>query len=470
MAASRDRSTLRQLVGDVVAGLDANTHATLNEAFAKVGMPPNSPEEGTKRERVARSYAQVPDSDLHTVALNVLANGYASTAQRIGIEDVLWAEASPAEIPSRIRRELARSLDLADLVRSESRFMALLSRFWVLADEMSPLMDAFFGTPGPSLKRDIEQHVFRNPGDWSTEDLFENLGAFEAGDARFARFLEALVSADVLLDEAAQRHLVTAINTHVRGAAIELRETGVEGGYPRFTMLPTGLAENRKPKNIIFASLAKPDIRFESAMDNDIEIVGDLENQLVYDRPTPDHGLRWRDLQAWWQDTRKIADEAEAKATLYQRLHRSLPEPDESPGQQNFFGAYHHVLGPKAYDMPVLLPEVWLHWDPRTVRERGPHALLRSRMDFLLLLPHGQRIVLEVDGSQHYTRDRGRRPDTAKYAEMMAADRDLKLRGYEVFRFGHDEVQDPRDAHALMERFLPALFQRFDTGAGNLVS
>ncbi|MFF3018240.1 hypothetical protein [Streptomyces sp. NPDC057939] len=52
-------------------------------------------------------------------------------------------------------------------------------------------MDAFFGTWGPSLKRDIEQHVYRNPGDWSTEGLCENLGAFEAGDARFAPRIHA---------------------------------------------------------------------------------------------------------------------------------------------------------------------------------------------------------------------------------------------------------------------------------------
>jgi very-short-patch-repair endonuclease len=31
-------------------------------------------------------------------------------------------------------------------------------------------------------------------------------------------------------------------------------------------------------------------------------------------------------------------------------------------------------------------------------------------MDFLLLLHHGQRIVFEVDGSQHYTCDHGGRP------------------------------------------------------------
>ncbi|MFK4694184.1 hypothetical protein [Streptomyces pristinaespiralis] len=82
-------------------------------------------------------------------------------------------------------------------------------------------------------------------------------------------------------------------------------------------------------------------------------------------------------------------------------------------------------------------------------------------MDFLLLLPHGQRIVLEVDGSQHYTRDHGWTPDTSKYAEMMAGDRDLKLRDYEVFRFGHDELRNENAAHALLEQFLPELFQRY---------
>ncbi|MGW7433949.1 AbiJ-related protein [Streptomyces sp. NPDC054861] len=463
MADSRDCSLLRRAVRDVVALLGGHSHPRLNAAFAELGMP-TVPEEGTKAERLERSFAQVTDSDLPLLAERILAAGQGSPPQRFRIEDALWAESLPPEIPARIRRELARSLDLDAMTPSESRFMAMLSQYWVLGSELGPVLDAFFGSQGPSIKGDIEQHVFRNPGDWTAEDLFEHLGAFEAGDARFARFLEAIVSADVLLDESAQRLLVDTINEHVRSAAVELREMGTEGGYPRFTLVSTRLAGNGKPKNIIFASLTKPDIRFKNAMDNDIEIVGDPDNQLVYDRSTPDHGLRWRDLQAWWQDTQKIQDDAEAKASLYKRLHRCLPE--NSPGQRNLFGAYHHVLGDRVHDLPVLLPEVWLHWDPRTVRERGPQALLRSRMDFLLLLPYGQRIVLEVDGSQHYTRDEGRRPDTAKYAEMVAADRDLKLRKYEVFRFGHDELEEARDAQALMEQSLPALFQRFEISAG----
>ncbi|MFE9636973.1 hypothetical protein [Streptomyces sp. NPDC006463] len=108
------------------------------------------------------------------------------------------------------------------------------------------------------------------------------------------------------------------------------------------------------------------------------------------------------------------------------------------------------------------MPKVWLHWDHKTVRERGPDALLRFRMDFLLLLPHGPRIVLEVDGSQHYTSHGGQRPDSTKYAEMVAGDRDLKLAGYEVFRFGHDELEHLDQARPLLRQFLTGLFRLYE--------
>ncbi|WP_234537491.1 hypothetical protein [Streptomyces shenzhenensis] len=45
--------------------------------------------------------------------------------------------------------------------------------------------------------------------------------AFEAGDARLARFLEGLASADVLLDEHLQQKTVSTINGHLRSAGVE---------------------------------------------------------------------------------------------------------------------------------------------------------------------------------------------------------------------------------------------------------
>jgi very-short-patch-repair endonuclease len=308
-----------------------------------------------------------------------------------------------------------------------------------------------------SLRANIEQHVFRNPDDWTTEYLFEQLGVFDASNMRFAKFLEGLVSADVIPDEPAQRHIVNAVNPHLRPVGAELRESGVDGGYPAFSVVSTQSARAGRPMNVIFASRTKPDIRFLDAISNNIEVLESADDVLAYDGQIGADGLRWRHLQAWWKDKQKLSSDDEAKKTLYHRLIRSLP--DNSPPQRNLFELYHQIHGSAVPDLPALLPEVWLHWDPRTVRSRGPQALLRFRMDFLMLLPHGQRVVIEVDGSQHFATDG--RPDGTKYAANMRGDRDLKLSGYEVFRFGATELQDRERARTVLQQFFADLFRRF---------
>ena len=62
-------------------------------------------------------------------------------------------------------------------------------------------------------------------------------------------------------------------------------------------------------------------------------------------------------------------------------------------------------------------------------------------MDFLLLLPNSVRVVIECDGQQHYADNTGK-ASPRRYAAMMAADRDLRLKGYEVYRFGGAELTD----------------------------
>lgn len=107
--------------------------------------------------------------------------------------------------------------------------------------------------------------------------------------------------------------------------------------------------------------------------------------------------------------------------------------------------------------LPALVPEVWLHWDPKTVKQRGRDALLRFRMDFLLLLPNRIRVVLEVDGKHHYS-DEGGRGCPVKYANMMADDRELRLSGYEVHRFGAAELDD-RTGTETAVKFFRELFR-----------
>jgi hypothetical protein len=180
------------------------------------------------------------------------------------------------------------------------------------------------------------------------------------------------------------RCLVARINPRLAAAGLELRETGVADGYPVFALVATRSRAGR-PKNLVFASPVKPDLRLSDAINNEIEIVSNVDKVLVYDRPIGAEGIRWRDLQEWWKATRRLGSDEEAKTQLYRRLRQSLPA--NSPPQQRLFDLYHEIHRDAVQDLPALLREVWLHWDPKTVRARGADALLHLRMDFLLLVP-----------------------------------------------------------------------------------
>ncbi|WP_159275762.1 AbiJ-related protein [Variovorax boronicumulans] len=449
-----DLALLRHMLAPLVEALkDAGTHAELPSLCEGLGLPhPDS--EGSKRERMIASFNALADADLPNTAQRFLKRHPPSAATRNVIQDILWADSACPEIPKRFRREVAQAVDIEDLFGDARQFDALLDQLWILDTDPWAGM---FGNSRTNLRQEIQQHVHRNRGDWSTESLFDKLGAYTASTGRFVRFLEGLASSDIRPDEAAQRHFVATVNTALRKCAAELRECDTDGGYPVFSLVATHTAAAGRPKNLIFASSIKPDLRFRDAVNNDIEIVTNADKVLVYDRPIGMDGLLWSDLQSWWRDTAKIADAAAAKKSLYRRLRDSLPS--NSPPQSVLFSSFYGSFGSAVPDLPALLPEVWLHWDPRTVKERGRDALLRFRMDFLLLLPQGVRVVIEVDGKHHYADDAGR-ADVVRYAQMVAADRELKLAGYQIFRFGaHELLSD--SAGGLVKTFFESLFKRY---------
>ena len=241
---------------------------------------------------------------------------------------------------------------------------------------------------------------------------------------------------------------------HLREAHLELRETGMDGGYPVFRLISTGSPRSR-PKNVIFGSARKPDLRVSDTMASEIEIV-DAKDLLIFDDPIGSTGLRWQDLQNWWQRKHPQFNAVEAKSTLYRCLRECLPE--ESPPQLRPFELYHQINSHRIPELPALLPEVWLHWDHKTVQHRGVRALLGQRMDFLLLAPNHHRIILEVDGAGHYTDERAQ-PSPARYAENARFDRDIQLRGYAVYRFGAAELLTDEQAIQLLNGFFPAMFR-----------
>jgi hypothetical protein len=205
-------------------------------------------------------------------------------------------------------------------------------------------------------------------------------------------------------------------------------------------------------KNLIFAADGpKPELVLRDAINNTIEITKYGEYCLVYDRPLGDAGLTWRDLVAWWTADHAALSELDSARNLHRRLLRTVSA--DSPGEQVLFSTYAKLYGTDGFDLPALIPQVYLHLDPRSRRTVGD-ALVRQRMDFLLLLPARRRVVIEVDGQHHYAEDG--RPSSRLYAEMMREDRELRLSGYEVFRFGAAELTGS-DAEAIVLRFFKAL-------------
>ena len=76
-----------------------------------------------------------------------------------------------------------------------------------------------------------------------------------------------------------------------------------------------------------------------------------------------------------------------------------------------------------------------------------------------MLLRNAARIVLEIDGIQHYAEDSGM-ASPSRYAEMVAEDRRIRNLGYEVYRFGGAEFQVPEAASIVITAFFGELFTR----------
>ena len=211
-------------------------------------------------------------------------------------------------------------------------------------------------------------------------------------------------------------------------------------------------------KNLIFAANGpKPEIVLIDAVTNDIQIVENEQYCLIYDKPIAERGLLWMDLVEWWCERRQRASlsRKDQERDLYLRLLSSLASPAEKLLFGRYFQQFRRTIG---NNLPALIPQVYLHYDPKTISQlTNGQRLVRQRMDFLLLFSNHDRVVLEVDGQQHYSANNVSRPDL--YATMVAEDRRLRLAGYEIYRFGGYELRK-ETGNKIVVDFFGVLFQR----------
>lgn len=325
-----------------------------------------------------------------------------------------------------------------------------LKRIWPL-DSM-PSTDSRFKT----ASGDVWQHMVNND-DWSYHHLFDDyLGLLNEPDELFLRFLEQLVH-PVVREQADLEQYLSVINHHLTKDGLKLDVYEQLSGYPVYKAVRTNLGVEQKVKNLIFAADGpKPEIVLRDSLNNDIQIVEHAENCLVYSLPIPDTGLCWSDLVVWWSNLIGTESSAiETERSLYRRLSKSLGSEPEKLLFATYFERFRSELRDS---LPALIPQVYLHYDPYTIRQlQGERRLTRQRMDFLVLFSNHERIVIEVDGKQHYSEGNVASPE--KYAEMVAADRELRLAGYEIYRFGGYELQG-EGGKELVDRFFRSLLRR----------
>jgi hypothetical protein len=146
---------------------------------------------------------------------------------------------------------------------------------------------------------------------------------------------------------------------------------------------------------------------------------------------------------------------ADASRQLGRRLQSSLASDAERNLFASYFRNFRAALGNA---LPAMIPQVYLHYDPAIVAHlRDRQSFPRQRMDFLFLLPHRARVVIEIDGQHHFSLENS--PSLTVYAETMKADRDLRLLSYEVYRFAATELVGP-NTNSLVRSYFRRLFEK----------
>ncbi len=421
-----------------------------------------------KPKYVKRVLDDQPDDDVIAVARRVLER-FPDRAL-LAVEDaLLWIDAAGVKCISEVTRlALANALDGRRLHPGESP-SEVLARF-----ACAPAGGGRFEYAANRELVEVERDIFGLFGTATSRAptvtksshlrLLDAYGFREWPDARLFQLIELLVHPTVRRGDD-QASLVQVLNEVLAADRFELFAGELLSGHSVFKVRPATGGVAGRPKNLIFASTGpKPELGFADAVNNDIVILRHAKHCLVYDEPIGDEGLRWTKLVEWWAAREGLdPKETSTRNQLGERLGKSLV----SEPERRFFRAYFKCLRGLLGDaLPALVPQVYLHYDPMTLRELRERGDARrfdvQRMDFLLLLPHSVRVIVEIDGQQHYSTgmEAAAKPSPEVYARTVRSDRHLRLAGYEVYRFGGYELRDESACVDVVEEFFTRLFRR----------
>lgn len=255
------------------------------------------------------------------------------------------------------------------------------------------------------------------------------------------------------------------INEGLAMVGLQIESKTNENGLKIFKVKSRVQLPTEPIKNIIFAANdTKPDIVIDNALENKMRIVS-VGDALVYSEGIPMEGISWKTLVNWYEQF--TLDDP------YEELVVKLDGALDSVPEKLFFKTYLEYIKANGAELPALIPQVYLYYDPKTKAARGGNSVFEhQRMDFMMILSPEHRVVIEIDGIQHYASDRTidgthyKCANVDKYAEMMKAHRDMVLNGYDVYRFGGKELyigngRSEEEVKTTISTFFDGLFKKY---------
>lgn len=324
-----------------------------------------------------------------------------------------------------------------------------------------------------STLSEINRHMYCFD-DWDFPYLFDQILDLETvPDKDFIIFCEQYVHPifrRTIYDEDSGENIdltlkcIDAINTGLSDVGLKLSPEAQMAGRTIYKIVPTTKGGNEPIKNIIFAAKYKPDIVIDDVLSNSIKVVK-ANGALIYDQGIPAEGISWINLLDWY----KSIDSVYTEESMIDQFIKCL----DSEAEKLFFKAYISYINKHGKHLPALIPQVYLYYDPQTQDQRGLKIFEHQKMDFIMIITPSQRVVIEIDGKQHYSEDEVV-PGTnykyysspKRYSEMMKAHREMSLTGYDVFRFGGYElwVNSSTSENAIIaqvENFFSDLFSKY---------
>ena len=361
------------------------------------------------------------------------------------------------------RRLIIDELIMYGCVPGQMNVSDFVQRVYPKAMKM-PTTDYRFGMT--TAIEDIRQHMDNND-DWTFEYLFcTYLDLLHVGDDDFIYFLEQYTHPVIrrfnITDDFEriefENECIDAINKYLVSDGYKLLPSANIADKVIYSVVSLNLGVQGSIKNIIFASKYKPEIVLEDALNNDIKIVNNVDKCLVYDKPVLKSGISWNQLKDWSDEKFFVLDTGKE---LEDRLGESL----DSPPEVLFYETYIEIAEKFKGDLPALLPQVYLYYDPKLEKDRIKKIFEHQRMDFLMIISEHERVVIEIDGVQHYADYvKGNKKHYAsvdKYAEMVAAQREMTLAGYDVYRFGGKELYNQTIGKSVIRQFFVKLFEKY---------